>query len=51
MKFCEDFHISPLEWPEQPADIVMRWRRYRSIEAEAGTVTDGLAQIRARRGR
>ncbi len=35
MMFCRAFTISPLDWGEQPADLVLEWASYLAVEAEA----------------
>ena len=49
MTFCERFHISPLEYDEQPADRVLRWYRFVGIEGGEVKRRQLLAEFRAGR--
>lgn len=34
MAFCREFGMSPTEYAEQPADVILGWYRMLEIEAE-----------------
>lgn len=49
MTFCERFHMTPLEYGRQPADVILRWYRMAVIEGEERATQDRLASLRAGR--
>lgn len=38
MAFCREFHMTPTEYLAQPADVLLGWRQYLQVEAEARDV-------------
>lgn len=41
--------MTPLEYAEQPADVILLWYRYLRFEAEAQQEREQLAEMRGRR--
>jgi hypothetical protein len=48
MTFCREFHITPAEYPEQPADVVVKWRQMWAAEVEGETMRRKIEEARAK---
>ena len=50
MTFCREFHISPKDYLEQPADVVIQWRQMLIAEREGQEMARKIedARLRAR---
>ena len=48
MAFCREFHISPKDYPEQPADDVVQWRQMWAAEIEGETLRRKIEESRAK---
>ena len=48
MTFCREFHITPQEWAEQPADVVIRWAAYLRAEREGQEMARKIADAQGK---
>ena len=49
MTFCERFHLTPLEYAAQPADVILGWYRMAAIEGEERERQRKLDELRSGR--
>lgn len=48
MSFCRELHMTHSEYLEQDADVMLKWREYLAVEAEANAFRQRLAEVRAK---
>lgn len=48
MTFCREFHITPKDYDEQPADVVVKWVAYVRAEREGQEMARKIEEAKAK---